>query len=479
MEILETSCRFCLTDRSRDVRMLELDESIEQLFFDLTQIRLTYYSSHPNIPHSICETCYRDLMKCLDIKKLFIDNQIELDKKILIILHNVDIKHELESDIHPSKTETADPYIDHENLSNFEASSQTALICEHNQIDLKECPQCFDLFEHAEFTKHIQTHQNRHSCHSCSYSSPKFDRLQKHCLKVHKTEATIKEKLIKNKVDEKQQCAVCGSFVKNLIEHLKFTHNQAKKSFYCDHCSYSCYFKTKIERHLQKHIPKEFRNLIKCPDCSFLCSRKDALKSHIMTMHQINRQKIYDCQHCKKSFYNTSQLNIHTKSVHQNIRNHLCQYCGKAFFTTKDLKIHSARHFEKNEKCSECDAVFFCRVDLRRHVRHKHMPASIICQIQNCQLKFHTNSQLKTHIKTRHEHLKQYICNFCGSSFAQYNNMKRHIDSVHKALRIHCPVDNCTYSITRKDKYKTHLIKAHKNIDEKMREIVLKNVKYE
>lgn len=412
-------------------------------------------------------------MKCTDIRKLFIDNQNNLERKILLILNDVDIKHELESDLHTSKAEITENYLENENLSNFE------VIYEHNQTDLTECPHCFNLIDQMEFSKHIQTHQNQHSCYGCSYSSPKFNRLKKHCQKVHKTEPIIKQKLIKSRIDEKQQCSVCGSFVKNLAEHLKFTHNQAKKSFYCDHCSYSCYFKTKIERHLQKHVPKEFRNLIKCPECSFLCSRKDALKSHIMTMHQVDRQKIYDCSHCKKSFYNTSQLNIHIKSVHQNIRNHLCQHCGKGFFTPKDLKIHFARHFEKNEKCLECEAVFFCKVDLQRHVRHKHMPASIVCPISECQRKFHTNSQLKTHIKTRHENLKEFICNYCGSSFGQYNNMKRHIDSIHKSLRIYCPIDNCAYSITRKDKYKIHLNKAHKDIDEKMREIVFKNVKYE
>lgn len=49
MEILDVNCRFCLIDRARDVRMLELDESIEQLFYDLTQVRVSTYHIHLNM----------------------------------------------------------------------------------------------------------------------------------------------------------------------------------------------------------------------------------------------------------------------------------------------------------------------------------------------------------------------------------------------------------------------------------------------
>jgi len=40
MEILEKSCRFCLKQQSSDDRVLELDEHIEQLFYELTQLKV-------------------------------------------------------------------------------------------------------------------------------------------------------------------------------------------------------------------------------------------------------------------------------------------------------------------------------------------------------------------------------------------------------------------------------------------------------
>lgn len=383
----------------------------------LQLLSYTNFQFYNNIPNSVCEDCYSKLIQCIETRKMFIDKQCEFERKMMLLINTVEIKHE---------------------------------IC----LDYKT-----DLDNNIEMLTDVIYE------HELSYN----ENIEKDKETVNKQQIAVK----------KQQCSICGNFVKNLAEHQKFTHSQAKKNFFCDHCDYGCFFRTKLERHLQKHIPKEFRSLFQCPICSFSCSRKDALKSHLLTMHQSNRQKNHKCPHCKKSFYNASQLNIHIRSVHENIRDYLCQHCGKGFFRVKDLNIHTARHKEKTIKCSECSMLFFCKNDLTRHIKQKHAPASIICTVSGCERKFHTNSQLKLHIKTIHEHLKEYICSFCGSCFGQFNNLKRHIDSVHKALRIHCLVDDCEYSISRKDKYKIHLIKAHKNMDDDTRAKILKNVKYQ
>lgn len=375
--------------------------------------------SYTDVPNTICSNCHNNLIQCLEIRNDFIHKQIEFEKNISLYrqIKTADVKHEPIGEI-----------LAKEEVSEISTSVRSFVNDSQN-----------DASTTFEMTSHVVVYEP------------------------------------KDLLDEKKhQCVMCGKFVRNLREHVKFTHNQAKKTYFCDNCNYSCYLKTKIERHLQKHIPKKFRNLVKCSECSFLCSRKDALKSHIKTIHR-EREKSILCSHCQKTFYNSSQLNIHIKSVHQNIRNHLCQYCGKGFFTHKEMTMHVQRHFDKTEKCTDCGALFYCSVDLKRHIRHKHEPARIGCP--HCQSKFHTNSQLKIHIKTRHENLKEHVCSFCGANFGQYNNMKRHIDSVHKALRIYCPVKNCSYSITRKDKFKNHLTKTHKNLDESVRELIFKNVK--
>lgn len=134
--------------------------------------------------------------------------------------------------------------------------------------NLAECPECFDLFDQEVIAKHIAKHIKElpHACDKCKYKTDKLSRLVAHCSKVHDSEPPQKKS--KSQSQEKKQCSMCGSLVKNLVEHLKITHGQLKR-YYCDHCDYKCYFRAKIERHLQRHIPKEFQNFIKCEQCDF------------------------------------------------------------------------------------------------------------------------------------------------------------------------------------------------------------------
>lgn len=227
--------------------------------------------------------------------------------------------------------------------------------------------------------------------------------------------------------------------------------------------------------------------------------RKDCLKSHVSIMHKEgDRQRKETCIQCNKSYYNKSQvsiykislkmkkiykahfqLNTHIKTVHEKIKFALCNYCGKSFYTAKDLEMHEKRHFEKQEKCPECDGLFYCKVDLRRHVKTKHTRPCIPCDYPDCGRKFHSNFKLKFHMKTIHDKIKEYACtySYCERKFGQYNNLKRHIDTVHKALRINCVVDDCKYSVSRKDKFKSHLL-THKDLDDQQRKLLLKSVKY-
>lgn len=211
---------------------------------------------------------------------------------------------------------------------------------------------------------------------------------------------------------KQKQCPICGILVRNLSEHQKTVHVQVKR-FCCDFCDYSCYFKTKITRHLQRHIPKGFREKFPCAYCTFFTSRKDALKSHILTMHQEKREKVFLCNECGKKFFKKSQLNIHDKAVHQKIKNHLCNLCGKSFFNVKDMEMHVKRHEKvKDQVCNVCGNQFYCSLDLRRHLKI-HSDPKIVCQIEGCAKKFYSNSKLKTHIKVRHEGAKDFFCDFC------------------------------------------------------------------
>lgn len=133
---------------------------------------------------------------------------------------------------------------------------------------------------------------------------------------------------------------------------------------------------------------------------------------------------------------------------------------------------------KKEIGCEICGSFFICPIDLKRHQK-KHEEPQFACDFPGCDRKFLTNSQMKLHFRTRHENVKDHVCSLCNSKFSQLNNLKRHLDSVHRSLRINCLVAGCSYTVARKDKYKNHLNSQHKYLDEKTRENILKNVKFE
>lgn len=221
---------------------------------------------------------------------------------------------------------------------------------------------------------------------------------------------------------QRKQCPICGIFVINLPEHEKIVH-QSIRRFFCDYCQYSCFFKTKVQRHIQRHIPKSFRKNFPCEvqGCSFSASRKDALRSHALTKHQTSRRKNCLCIECGKRFYNNSQLNIHQKAVHEKLKNHLCTLCGKTFFNSKDMEIHQLRHGVKDQECTTCGNLFYCSLDLKRHIK-THADPVIPCQAKDCKKQFYTISKAKTHFKIKHEGAKDYFCDYCR--YLSYESLK-------------------------------------------------------
>lgn len=439
----------------------------------------------------------KDFNRSVEFKQSLIDGQQQLEQNSKT--NEIEIKIEVKDNLilireDDEEQEQSD---DDEVYSEFFYDNSDTLQTQNS--NLAECPECLELFEQDVIGKHIAKHlkAKAYACDKCEYKSDKASRLEAHCLKVHKSEPPPRRQK-RTELNIRKQCSLCGNLVKNLVEHLKITHGQLKR-YYCDKCDYKCYFRAKIERHLQRHIPKEFKSCFKCEQCDFRklillllkhslnkfvileTNRKDTLKNHYHTMHQQNRERKETCLQCEKTFYNKSQLNTHIKSVHEKIKNQLCNYCGKSFYTIKDLQMHEKRHFEKSEKCQQCESIFYCKSDLRRHTKNMHTSPKIVCEFPDCGKKFHSNSKLNYHVKVRHQQVKEHVCkySYCQSKFAQYNNLKRHIDTVHKAMRIKCIVENCKYSVSRKDKYKNHLLSQHKSLDEQARDAILKSAKYE
>ena len=117
-------------------------------------------------------------------------------------------------------------------------------------------------------------------------------------------------------------------------------------------------------------------------------------------------------------------LQRHISSIHDGER-HYCNYCEKTFTEKGILKKHiiyiKTIHEEiLNYKCDFCD------------------------------LPFESPSGLQFHVDTIHKGLKKFQCDFCEKSFASSGNLKSHGFSMHKSTII--TENKCNFC----DKYFIH-----------------------
>ena len=114
---------------------------------------------------------------------------------------------------------------------------------------------------------------------------------------------------------------------------------------------------------------------------------------------------------------------------------------------------------KKDYPCKECGRILTTNYSLKEHRKNQHQSnnfAAIPCNI--CDNKFHSHSNLTTHVKTVHEGFK-VSCNQCGREFGQKSTLKRHRKIVHEGFRFKC--DKCNYTSVGKNIVKKHLEDHH------------------
>lgn len=200
----------------------------------------------------------------------------------------------------------------------------------------------------------------------------------------------------------------------------------------CDQCGVTYKTKKQMARHMElKHHPDRHVHFGAKKRACTICGGKFVdLRVHMRTHTKV---KPYTCTVCNSSYSHSSYLNIHMRS-HTGETPYICDICGRSFRSQGKLTHHSKRHSNvKQHPCDQCDRAYHERFELQKHIDIVHKGIRLFtCDVCDTDYKFTTRKSLKQHKLLHGE--KRFSCKFCDQKFAQSSGRRGHEKRVHGAV---------------------------------------------
>jgi KRAB domain-containing zinc finger protein len=231
-----------------------------------------------------------------------------------------------------------------------------------NKVKLRpfHCDQC-----DKSFVKpcHLRDHQIVHSeeryfiCDKCGKSYKEKGELTRH--------KQIHEDVI---VD----CEFCElKFVGQYLysRHLRRKH---QSTYTCNDCGKTYGYKYTFDMHMRTHSGE--RPYV-CELCGASYPIQGSLTHHLKASHSNwhkERKKEKQCDQCQRFFYTTHSLNLHIKTVHENVKDYHCAECGNSYKGSTQLKRHMETHSGITINCQYCERKFNSTSYYKKHLKRKH-----------------------------------------------------------------------------------------------------------
>ncbi|KAF7286037.1 hypothetical protein GWI33_008340 [Rhynchophorus ferrugineus] len=213
-----------------------------------------------------------------------------------------------------------------------------------------------------------------------------------------------------------------------IMEEHVYKYDESLDIYVCQTCSAEFQDLSEIEKHLKIHL-EQSHACSKCP------VKFKTLRDLFCHMEQHAEKDRIMCPLCAFKTNGKKNLLAHLHSSH--LQTNVCHHCGKVFNNRPNLTKHLTQHDENKKKtCIVCSSEFFGEKALQRHQINMHKPdikadpSLLWCDI--CRVEFKTLNLLKYHIEKAHTKKptknveKKSLCDICGQSFKDTDNLKKH-----------------------------------------------------
>ena len=249
----------------------------------------------------------------------------------------------------------------------------------------------------------------------------------------------------------------------------------------CSICNYKARSSAELKRHLKaEHLEQKS---FACPECNIVVSRKYHLIRHIKAVHE--HERFWQCETCD---YKTNNFGCYKKHKHNKPNSGdcdlqysvesmqklppgvteadlkcVCTWCAFKSQRYSTVKKHIEIYHEKTKSypCKECLFVAENVDDYAKHFNDYHKTDDYPHSCTDCNFKCTNKLDLKQHYISEHNKQKEYVCRTCRYRTLDYNNMKRHILTVHAPSPVYFKCDHCTSEFESKDDLNSHMYNDH------------------
>ena len=136
------------------------------------------------------------------------------------------------------------------------------------------------------------------------------------------------------------------------------------------------------------------------------------------------------------------------------------EHLQQQFIHQSNLTTHiQSKHEGLKYACNLCDKQYTQQVDLTRHIQCKHEGVKYSCNL--CKKQFTQQGHLRRHFQSAHEGTK-YACNQCDMQFARQDSLTIHIQSTHEGVKYIC--NQCGQEFRHQNSLTIHIQSVHEGV---------------